>query len=253
MKKTLFSLFIFLLPVGFAGAVSPNTGFVADEIWFSEEKIKDGDTVKIYTAIFNGEDEAVKFSVNFLNSQTVLSKKDVTISSGETKTVSADFKAVLGHHELYAEISKSTKDGEDIILDLNKTKETKISIVKDVPAEVAKTAITASLSQALSSGSFDKIGFWFDEHFKKSEEFRDKKLEDFKKEKEDISKKRADNKDSKTQTKVLMFLHFSLFALLVFIFSIQFVFYAVVVVISYVLVRWVFRIIVRIFRKRHEE
>lgn len=253
IKRFAFLILVFLMPAGGVFAVSPNTGFVSDKIWFSEETINEGDNVKIYTAVFNGEEKAVKFSINFLNGDTILSKKDVSVASGETKTVSADFKAVLGHHDLFAESIKASMGEEEIILEKNKTEKTKISIVKDVPVTVAKDALVGNLSSAFSEETLSKFGFWFNEHFKQSEEFRYKKLQNFKDQKEEISEKREKSKDVKTQTKVLMFLHFSLFAVLVFIFSIQFVFYALVVVLSYILIRWVFRIIIRLFRRRHDE
>lgn len=255
VKKIILLSLSFFAFWGIAFAVSPNTGFVSDEIWFSQEKIKEGDSLKIYSAVFNGEEKEINLSLVFFDDDVVLSKKEIKLSPGETKTVSADFKASLGDHVIYSEILGATKLGESFIPEKTKTSKTKISISKDIPASVAKDALVGNIGSILKTDSekANEFKFWLSEHFKKSEEFRNTNLQKFEDLKEKISNKKELNKDSKTPTRVMIFLHLVLISLIVFILSIVFVFYALCVLVSYFILRKVWGLILRIFRKKHEE
>ena len=103
-------------------------------------------------------------------------------------------------------------------------------------------------------GTFlEKADALFKMNFAKSEEWREKKLIDFKKSKEKVEKSREDDKDAKTSVKVVSLIHLYSIITISFIFSVSVIFYLVAVVLAYILLRTVWRLIKKIFRKKHEE
>ncbi len=239
----------------FAQEISSRTGFVDGSVWFSDESISLGETIKIHTAVFNGEDSRLTLKVDFIDTTTVLSTKEISLSPNETKTVSADWKASSGSHEIYAQISYSSVDGKQIILNRDKTETVTFSVTKEVPGNVVKKALIGKFSSVFEGeGSFtEKADSWFKLNFKKSEEFREKTLEKIEKSKSLVEKKRKENKDEKTFVKIITFVHFYSLVVLKYIFSVSIIFYITAVILLYMALRILWRILRRIFRKKHEE
>lgn len=83
------------------------TGFVERDIWFSEEKLDEGDAVRIYTAVFNDNDASLSGTVAFYDSETLLGKKDFSIAAKNVGTVSIVWNVTAGTHAIRAEITDS--------------------------------------------------------------------------------------------------------------------------------------------------
>ncbi len=252
------AIFLSFLLVPFAAmaeGTSTRTGFVDGPVWFSEESLKVDQTVKIYTAIFNGEDTKLTLKVDFIDGTTALSSKEVFVSPNETKTVSTDWKVSLGSHNVYAVIASPKVDGENVLLQRSKTDSVKFSVTKEVPGSVVKNALTGKFGDIFSGeGDFmEKADSWFKMNFKKSEEFREKTLEKIKASKEKVAKSREDQKDAKTRDKIVLSGHFYGLAFVGFIFSVSVVFYICFVILIYLVLRTIWRILRRILRRRHEE
>lgn len=81
------------------------------------------------------------------------------------------------------------------------------------------------------------------------EDWRKDKSADFKASMEKVEDRRADNKDAKPAMKVLTMLHIYGLAALVFVFTLQFVFYTAVILISISLLRRIFGTIFGLFRR----
>jgi len=239
----------------FAEGISTRTGFVDGPVWFSEESLKLGQTVKLYTAIFNGEDSKIILKVDFIDDTTALSTKEIIINPNETKTVSIDWKVSSGSHEIFAVISSSKKSEENIILERVKTQPVKFSVTQDVPGGVVKNAITNKFSSIFEGDKnfLQKADILFKINFAKSEEWREEKLVDFKNSKEKVEKRREGDKDAKTSVKVISLIHFYSLTAIYFIFSVSVIFYLLAVILAYLSLRTIWRILKRIFRKKYEE
>jgi len=238
-----------------AQTVSPRTGFVEEAIWFSEETLTADKTVKIYTAVFNGEDSRLTVKVDFIDDTVALSSKEVVINPNETKTVSADFKVGLGSHEIYAIISGAKIGGEAVVLENVKTDSIRFSVTKEVPGSVVKNALLSKLGGVFEGeGTFtEKADAWFKLNFKKSEEFRESTLEKIKDSEEKVRKNREEEKEAKTSVKVISFLHLYFLIFVGFLFSVSVVFYISTVLIIYLLLRLIWKILRRLFRRKYEE
>ena len=256
MRFWSFVFLLLLIPSALmAEGISARTGFIDGPIWFSEEFLKVEDKVKIYTAVFNAEDSRLVLKVDFVDDDTVISSKDVIVSPNETKTISADWKVSLGSHQIFAIISSSKIDDKQVILERVKTSSVKFSTTKDVPANLVKNAISSKFSSVIKTdGNFiDKVDSWFKLNFVKSEEFREEKLTDLKKTKEDLSVKIEKEKDSESRAKIVSKAYLFALIAVVFIFSVSIAFYICLLIIFYIILRTIWKILKRIFRKKHEE
>ncbi len=260
MKKLgIFTFLIFILPI-FAGAVevSNRTGFVDGSVWFSKETIKENDSVKVYTAVFNGESKTLNASVDFFDGDTLLSQKKISVNPQETKTVYIDWKVSLGSHKIFAKISQASVSGEKALLERDSTKSVSFSVTKDVPASVAKKALSANVKNILKPENLklETANSWIKENFKQSEIFREKNSEKFKTKKEEVKKDRKeqmDDKEAKVPVKVLITLHLIALIAVVFIFSVPVVFYLISIILIYTILRFVWIGLKKIFRKNHDE
>ena len=108
---------------------------------------------------------------------------------------------------------------------------------KEATEETSKESFTHKINASVINFT-DKI-----------EEWRKQKSLDFKASMEKIEDRRSDNKDAKPAMKVLTMLHIYGLAALVFLFSLQFVFYTAAILISISILRRLFGTIFGLFRR----
>lgn len=146
MKKFILTLiFVFTaLPV-FA-----STGFLSDQIWYSTDSLKEGETVKIYTAIWNGEDNPLYSKVEFYDKNIILGTRNVSIASQKLEEVSISWEVTSGDHVISAKIL-SSENGE---VTHNTTKEDKVF----VPVSVEKEDGEKSTNNELIKEELTKVG-----------------------------------------------------------------------------------------------
>lgn len=111
MKKYFLFLIItfsFLLSYGASAQTTINSGFIPGQIWYSKESLIEGETVNIYTAIWNGEKDTVSSKVEFYDKNVILGTREISISSGELKDVYIPWKITAGDHVISAKTISST-------------------------------------------------------------------------------------------------------------------------------------------------
>jgi hypothetical protein len=84
----------------------------------------------------------------------------------------------------------------------------------------------------------------------KIEVFRKAQKENFQKSLNKVDTRRREEKDAKPAIKAITFMHILILATVLFIFSLQFVFYIVCALVAFWILRKIFIFIIRIFRKR---
>lgn len=108
-KLFLFSLVIlstfFALPI--YAEILNNSGFIPGQIWYSKDKLVEGDTVNIHTAIWNSEKNSLSIKVEFYDKNVILGSRDTTLNSLEIKDVSIPWKVTAGDHVISAKIISS--------------------------------------------------------------------------------------------------------------------------------------------------
>ncbi len=104
MKKLLFGLTLFLLPVVVFGA-----GFAKQSLFLSKSSVVEGDTVLIHSSVSN--DTTTKFAGTLVlkDSATVIGNVPVALAPGEAGTLSVSWKPSAGSHAGVAQLQ--AKDG----------------------------------------------------------------------------------------------------------------------------------------------
>ena len=106
MKK----YFIFFILIYFAFTQSAhaidvsNTGFVPGQIWYSKDTIVEGDTVKVYTAVWNNSTSPLSTKVEFYDQNVILGTRDIVVNPLELKETDISWKVTAGDHIITAKI-----------------------------------------------------------------------------------------------------------------------------------------------------
>jgi len=124
-------LFISIFSLSFSLArAGQDIGFLQKSIWYSKDVFFEGDEIRIYSAIFNGNSNDLKGIVEFYdNGQTIGQASFSVASGGRIEIVWTDWAAKGGSHTISAKIIEarlSIIGGQDILLDLEN------NIVNDV-------------------------------------------------------------------------------------------------------------------------
>jgi hypothetical protein len=144
--------------------VNAATGFVDKSIWLSNESPKEGDTISIYTALFNSDAGTFSGKVAFYDGSIILDTKDFSIAGRMVGTISTDWKVTAGDHALRAEVIDPTvtADGkkQSVYLGDAKTPEYKLTVKKTIiqppvaaPAPTSTTGTSSIISKIPTSVS----------------------------------------------------------------------------------------------------
>jgi hypothetical protein len=158
MKKYSF-LFVFFFILSFIGnQVVTATGFIPGQIWYSKNSFIEGETVKIYTAVWNSNKNQLSARVEFYDKNVILGSRDVVVSSEQLSEVSIPWKVTAGDHIIFAKIISSvlTSDGkkESIELDSSITVEDRMFIPVVIKKEDGSQASNSDIIQS----QVDKVG-----------------------------------------------------------------------------------------------
>lgn len=146
MKKYLFFIFLFLVPLFLVRAelLTP-TGIISSNVWFSKEKLNADDSVKIYTALWNGEKEELKAKIEFYDENVLLGMRDISVSPDQIKEVSVIWKVTSGDHVIYAKIISSSLNNNSIILNNNQTEKSRFFVPVLIKGEEGNNLTTSGV------------------------------------------------------------------------------------------------------------
>lgn len=145
-------VFIFIPSLSFAeDTVIKNAGFAPGNIWFSQNDFAPGDTVKVYTILWNGGKETITGEVVFYDNADVIARVAFSLSSLGTKIASADWKISDGYHKVYAVVGTSKIGTNGATLEYAKTEESEHFI----GAPIKSTSPTTTAQQIIN----EKVNF----------------------------------------------------------------------------------------------
>lgn len=275
MKQFLFCILLIVGSVSVAYADSSSTtGFIPGQIWYSKEPLIEGETVKIYTAIWNGEKSPITTHVEFYDGKTILGARDITIESAHLQEVSISWKVTTGDHNISAKISSSstTTNGKKENVTFERTITTEDHtfvpvVVKNADGtpvksiDAVKNEITKATT-AIKDVIPDSVGAPITSGFNSVDTFRDttyakiidtkvqtqKEVDAFKttsdSTKSDSVTTKAENTKSKpldATDKPITYIKLFLFSLLGFIFGSKIVFYGLCALIVLLIIRFIYR------------
>lgn len=117
-----FLSFAVVLPVYAQEGPLKNVGFVPSNIWYSKDSFFAGETIRVYTVIFNGSEYDIEGTVQFFDNGTPINKAAFTVQKGgKVEDVSVEYVTKEGNHIITARIVDASvleKNGKKKLLSL---------------------------------------------------------------------------------------------------------------------------------------
>lgn len=270
MKK-LFICLLIIFSIFYASSIYAeiftNSGFIPGQVWYSKDKLIEGDTVNIHTAVWNGEKSSLSIKVEFYDKNVILGSRDIILDTLELKDVFISWKVTAGEHVISAKITSSlatiSNKKEKVILGRVETSNDKqfvsVMIKNNLGESVTETDLiknqigktTADISSFVPESISVPVG----EGFNIVDDFRNNTLA-----KIDIAKTETKNEIGKVLgastvaspntekvnntddyiKKPIAYIKLFFLSILSFIFGSRLVFYAVGIFIIFVIIRWIY-------------
>ncbi|HAQ02743.1 TPA: hypothetical protein DEP30_03150 [Candidatus Nomurabacteria bacterium] len=267
-------IYLAIIPLHYSfGATT--TGFIPGQIWYSKDSFIEGDTVSIHTAIWNNGPSSLSAKVEFYDKNVILGSRDIVVPANSLKDVSVSWKVTSGDHSISARIASSsitTSGKKENITISNSTTETDkrfipvvLNTVSGKPAtsgdivksqlDKATSSLDSIVPESISTPVSDNVGAF--------DSFRADTLAKITETKLEAKNKIAElnSVDTKAPSKVngkvvstpksvgvvdatekpITYLKLIFLSILSFIFGSKLVFYAIIVFLIFLLVRFIYR------------
>ncbi len=255
--------------VAFAADTS-NTGFIPGTIWYSKDPLIEGETVKVYTAVWNGDTNPLSAKVEFYDKNVILGSRTVSVAAQTIAEVSISWQVTAGDHVISAKIVSSniiaSGKPQTVVLERNNTGEDRVfvdKIIKDINgAPVSSTdLLTDQASAKLANALPDSISAPVSNALGAVDEFRDETYTKITSAKEEVkktldaipetTKSSTDAKKSTSQTKSqslatstqkpLAYIKLFFWTIAGYIFGYKPVFYIVCAGLLFLILRFIYR------------
>lgn len=267
-KYFLIILLVCGLSVNFANAATDTTtGFIPGQIWYSSEPLVEGETVKVYTAVWNGDDKPLQARVEFYDKSVILGTRDVVVEKSSLEDVSISWKVTSGDHTISAKITSSTVasggKNEKVVLDRDATSASSVFVpvaVKDADGKPAsstdalksqvarakddiKSIIPESISSPIehSFNSVDAMRAKVDTDIDIAKSNTKKEIDSYNAkalEKNETSK--INSKPLDSTEKPIAYIKLFLISIVGFIFGSKIVFYGLILFLTFIILRWIY-------------
>lgn len=261
MKKNLIiSIITVLVGLAIAGDVFAISGFIPKQIWYSKEKLVEGETVEVHTPVWNGESDPVLVKVEFYSRDTLLGSRDVIIKPQELKDVSISWKVTAGEHLVSAKIVSSIvligEEKKSVSLRYTETNTDKLEVEKEkiIPKENTpgatnqETLISDGLlpekATNIINNSYNSVDDFRSKTSDKLSITKDKAKEEVEIIKNTTSQKELAQKDKKIEDVVKKpFAYAKLFVISVlsFIFENKIIFYGLIILVVFFILKKIFQ------------
>src|SRR3989338_2896732 len=153
------STFILLLAFPFislAETVNLRAGFAQSAIWMSRSHVVAGESVNIFTVLYNSSENSISGDVVIEVDGSPLGAKNFTLASGETQVVSLPWIAKVGSHALSARMEKvlDAKTNASAVISDKTTGSITVSIASPpppTPAEQVLNTVTSAIQTGFAS------------------------------------------------------------------------------------------------------
>jgi hypothetical protein len=252
---------------------SATSGLISGQIWYSKDPLVEGDTVRVYTAVLNGDVNPLQARVEFYDQSVILGTRDITVPSQTLDDVFVSWQVTSGDHLISAKIlSSSIQSGsktQSVSLEHNSTNAdhtfvpvavkakdgTVISGDTIVKAELNKMSsqLASAVPQSVSGTvtSVDSVRVSISDQIEKSKEDTKEKIATL----NGTSNSKTTTPTSKPKTatsvttksdstsaiqKPIMYIKLFLLTLASFIFKYKIVFYGLIVLIVFIICRFLY-------------
>jgi rRNA maturation endonuclease Nob1 len=106
-------------------------GFAPGELWLSKTEANAGDTVKVFTVLYDSSDTSIEGDVDFIVDSDSIQTEHFKLGAGESQMYSADWVATEGAHTFSAQLKNVSGVGA---LSASASNAVKISVAKSAPS-----------------------------------------------------------------------------------------------------------------------
>lgn len=269
--KNIFLIVIFVfsficVPPSYA-ELSNNSGFITGQIWYSKDTLKEGETVNIHTAVWNGDKNQLLVKVEFYDKNVILGVRDLVVPSYELKNVYVPWKITSGDHLISAKIiySVSNVSGKKEIVPIIKNEvignkifipvEDKNNNTKDESLDDNVEDKIKKVGSQIGDVLPDEVASSVSDSFEKVEILREKTLQDVNiakdKAQKDVNIIKSDNPSiAKTLTeknninyeikKPIAYIKLFMFSILSFILKNKILFYGISLLVIFYILRFIY-------------
>lgn len=129
-------------------------GFAPNSIWVSSTHITAGDSVNIFTVVYNSSDVSLAGDVNFMIDGTSVGTRNFSIKAGDTRIASVPWIAVVGSHSAAAQLEKiSDADTNTNASVLNQMTDVITISVGSAPPPSAAVQAAATITNIVMQGA----------------------------------------------------------------------------------------------------
>lgn len=118
-------------------------GFAPHSIWISKQSAAAGDSIRIFTVVYNSATSSLSGTIHFYVDNTDVGTSNVTLSAGETKVQSVTWLAAEGSHTLQAGF-----ENPSLPLSNATTESVSITIASSLPAPAYVQAMQSAAQTA---------------------------------------------------------------------------------------------------------
>lgn len=104
LSTTFFCIFFTFI----SSAQALDSGFI-DGIWYSQNPFFVGQTIRIYTAVYNNNPFDIRGVVEFKDGSQIIGQNEITIPSGRTSEAWIDWTVTYGDHQFSTNMTKAEK------------------------------------------------------------------------------------------------------------------------------------------------
>ncbi|PCI20007.1 hypothetical protein COB64_02865 [Candidatus Wolfebacteria bacterium] len=159
-------LCLFLLPfisLHAAGEID-NIGFIQRNIWYSKDPFTEGDSIMIFTGLFNSGPSSISGTVEFFDKNILLGDTDFSFESGTSGVVSIEWNVTSGDHVISAKITNSkiineNNELEDVTVQFNTSDQDRSFVSK----KLSNVDLDDLIGEDLSD-TFDTVQDFIDEN-----------------------------------------------------------------------------------------
>ncbi len=150
----IFAYFVFTQSV-YAATIS-TTGFIPGQIWYSKDSFVEGDTISIYTAVWNNNSNPLSVKVEFYDNNILLGTRDAIAAYLQLKDISISWKVTPGDHLISAKIISSSINNSGLKQTPNLEYSSTQTDHKFIPVTLTTADGTPATSSILLQSQIDK-------------------------------------------------------------------------------------------------
>lgn len=241
--------------LGIGGFISPSfawaasTGFTQEMVSIEDTTVLEGEITQLSIGFLNEEDSTLTGRVSFYDDDELLGSRDLSLDSKEAETFTIDWEASFGQHSFVAKAENLKLSGSSVTI-LGPTTTPREIVIGFKNSSVAQNLRDKGGFSAVVAGVVDELYNVVRPFAQRLDVWRRGQVPNLENTQRRIDR---DKEEAEGKIKPILIMHGLILSLCIFILSHQIIFFTIVSVVIVLVVRKLFMLIRRIFRKRYDE